>query len=299
MKLFEMQRIEGRTAIWLEGSRCFLASNIYRRVSLSRILIHMPGAGWGDTELCCRFQAAEYANTSPCITVFRSYHATGKTYQFHWPHSTLQQVWMLDNVRCVCPYMWVSQNGCPLHVHESFRWIQNCDIIYGIRCTPCTWELLPKLFQIIHNFKQVIHCTETWPDRIMPGSYPLTSNILCLTCFFRSFPYLHACCIYIYTLIYICQPTKTLERLRSWAWAHCLLAIGVSIFSSTRRTPCRGKSWSQISGALVQQQKPVCSTFRRELLRIYFSTVLFSSVHSGIFDHWVNRSAKKTWNPPL
>lgn len=198
MKLFEMQRIEGRTAIWLEGSRCFLASNIYRRVSLSRILIHMPGAGWGDTELCCRFQAAEYANTSPCITVFRSYHATGKTYQFHWPHSTLQQVWMLDNVRCVCPYMWVSQNGCPLHVHESFRWIQNCDIIYGIRCTPCTWELLPKLFQIIHNFKQVIHCTGTWPDRIMPGSYPLTSNILCLTCFFRSFPYLHACCIYIY-----------------------------------------------------------------------------------------------------
>lgn len=35
------------------------------------------------------------------------------------------------------------------------------------------------------------------------------------------------------------QPTKTLERLRSWAWAHCLLAIGVSIFSSTRRTPWR------------------------------------------------------------
>lgn len=208
MKLFEMQRIEGRTAIWLEGSRCFLASNIYRRVSLSRILIHMPGAGWGDTELCCRFQAAEYANTSPCITVFRSYHATGKTYQFHWPHSTLQQVWMLDNVRCVCPYMWVSQNGCPLHVHESFRWIQNCDIIYGIRCTPCTWELLPKLFQIIHNFKQVIHCTETWPDRIMPGSYPLTSNILCLTCFFRSFPYLHACCIYIYIYINIYLPTN-------------------------------------------------------------------------------------------
>ena len=172
---------------------------------------------------------------------------------------------------CMSVYVGVSKWMSPSCA--SFRWIQNCDIIYRIRCIPCTLEFLPKLFLTINDFKQVIHCTETWLDRIMPGSYPLTSNILCLPVSLgRSLIYMPA--VHISSYIFF-QPTKTLERLRSWAWAHCLLAIGVSIFSSTRRTPCRGKSWSQISGALVQQQKPVCSTFSRELLRIYFSTVLF------------------------
>lgn len=88
--------------------------------------------------------------------------------------------------------MWVSQNGCPLHVHHSdgFRIVTSfteSDVyhVHENSSPNYSWLLIfSSRWYIVQRLGQ------SWPDRIMPGSYPLTSNILCLpascTCIFLS-----------------------------------------------------------------------------------------------------------------
>ncbi len=102
--------------------------------------------------------------------------------QFHWPHCVLQQLWMLDNVRCVCPYILCLKMDIPLHVHHSdglrfvtsftesdvynvhensspnYFWFQAGDILYGDSARSNHACIISPCFQhpISYLFLQVV-----------------------------------------------------------------------------------------------------------------------------------------------
>ena len=168
----------------------------------------------------------------------------------------------------------VPQNGYPRTIQmdwDLWHHLQNQMYTMYMRIPP----------QTISDFKQVIYCTETRQDRIMPVSYPLASNILFRTCFFR----LPASCTYL-VKFFPNQP----KLWKAWGRGH-ERSVFWQLVSAYLRQPGgrQGKVLSTGATAATDLQYFLVGNWRKFVLVMF----LFSSVHSGNFDHWLNRFARK------